>query len=285
MAEDASRCRMRRARRSAGADRRSRDMQGRPRRTPVASGQPSASRGGGTGRAPASGDSGRRRWRDRPRHHLRPPRRPRREHAVVEHEIHARARHEDGEARQERPSVRRRGAWCHRPTDDAAGRRRRRRESWCMRSSASGGRSAYRQTRSRRSRWPAGTRTPACRSNPSQRAWQVAGVGGWPGARRPETRRASARRSSRHEPLDGGAAHPASTGARHPDRWRRPRRGRARDERPHARHDGRQDLGDVGRRWHGRRVKAKRPPAVRANTPSSTSACTWTFRFTEPPKR
>jgi hypothetical protein len=40
----------------------------------------------------------------------------------------------------------------------------------------------------------------------------------------------------------------------------------ARDERPDARHDRRQHLGDVGRRWHGRRMKAKRPTS-RAREP------------------
>ena len=40
--------------------------------------------------------------RDR-RHHLPSPRRPRPQHAVIEHEVHARARHEHGQAAQEGP--------------------------------------------------------------------------------------------------------------------------------------------------------------------------------------
>ena len=85
----------------------------------------------------------------------------------------------------------------------------------CSRSCASGGRRAYRHSRSSRSRRPPRTNWPACRSNPSAGAWHgptavgVTSSGGSPHRRT----RAPARGPSATRPSTEAAVAAASTGA------------------------------------------------------------------------
>jgi len=115
------------------------------------------------------------------------------------------------------------------------------------RSCATVGRNAYRQSRSRRSRWSAWTHTPASRSNPSWRAWQR------PGA----STRSSPRWSSTGTAPQGRAKLPPPPRLRRgsPERYarRRPARRigaalpRRADQRP-ARGSSRSDRGPPGTR-------------------------------------
>ena len=89
----------------SAAGRHTGDTPGRRSRTRAASGRPSASRGSRPLPTGPSGGPAASKSRCRARNHCRSPRRPRPQHAVIEHEIHARPRHEHRQAGQEGPRL------------------------------------------------------------------------------------------------------------------------------------------------------------------------------------